>query len=93
MDIKVRFRFNKLTGEIEEFVVDQDSQLGDAEHNREHDRLAAEIGGLLERLPRIEEGAAALGSVAADRSPDHEEPEHETESETPRRERERNAGD
>ncbi len=27
MDVKVRFRFNKLTGEVELFEVDQDSGL------------------------------------------------------------------
>ncbi len=63
MDVKVRFRFNKQSGEVEHFEVDQDSTLPSVEHEREHDRLAAEIGALLERLPRVTEllpGAGAL---------------------------------
>ncbi len=43
MDVKVRFRFNKTTGEVEIFeIADQGNQsLPEAEHNREHDRIAA----------------------------------------------------
>jgi hypothetical protein len=58
MDVKVRFRFNKTTGEVEIFEV-TDTALrqtrSDAEHNRQHDRLAAEIGSIIERNPRIRE--------------------------------------
>jgi len=57
MKVRVKLRFNKLTGEVEEFRVDdQDTPaLSEAEHNREHDRVAAEIGSVLERHPRITE--------------------------------------
>jgi hypothetical protein len=55
MQIKVRFRFNKRTGEVEEFHVDQESTLPSVEHDREHDRVAAEIGRVLERDPRVDE--------------------------------------
>lgn len=57
MKVRVKLRFNKLTGEVEEFLVeDQDlPYLPEAEHNREHDRVAAEIGNVLERHPRVTE--------------------------------------
>lgn len=54
MEIKVGFRFNKLTGEVE-LDVEQDSALPVVEHERSHDRLAAEIGALLERFPQVSE--------------------------------------
>jgi hypothetical protein len=56
MKVQVRFRFNKQTGEVEEFLIDdQGSQLAEADHNREHDRIATEIGRVVERHPRIQE--------------------------------------
>jgi hypothetical protein len=61
----VRFRFNKVTGEVEEFVVDdQDRNLPEAEH----DRVAAEVGEIVAASPRIFEvlpfgGAGAAGST------------------------------
>ncbi len=57
MKVRVKLRFNKLTGEVEEFLVeDRDlPYLPEAEHNREHDRVAADIGHVLERHPRVTE--------------------------------------
>lgn len=57
MKVRVKLRFNKLTGEVEEFLVDdEDIQRGsEAEHNREHDRVAAAIGSVIERHPRVVE--------------------------------------
>ena len=57
MDVKVRFRFNQITGEVELFEVTDEGimVLSEAEHNREHDRIAAEIGNLIERNPQITE--------------------------------------
>ncbi len=56
MKVNVRFRFNKQTGEVEEFIVDDvDSRLSQAEHNRQHDRLATEVGRIVERYPHIDE--------------------------------------
>ncbi len=55
MDVKVRSRFNKVSGEVERFEVEQDSRLPYDAHEREHDRVAAEIGALLERFPRVTE--------------------------------------
>ena len=65
MDVKVRFRFNKLTGEVELFEVDQDSGLPNEEHNRSHDRLASELGALLDAHPRILETTGAAAPVEA----------------------------
>ena len=44
MDVKVRFRFNQITGEVEIFEVTDEGimVLSEAEHNREHDRIAAD---------------------------------------------------
>jgi hypothetical protein len=56
MEVKVRFRFNKMTGEVEEFIVDDvDSRLPEAEHNRQHERIATEIGRVIERNPGLVE--------------------------------------
>ncbi len=90
MDVKVRFRFNKLTGEVEHFEVGQDSGLPYAEHEREHDRVAAEIGALLESYPRVTEilpdahgGEAPATETASvpveDEEPATGEPARETE--------------
>lgn len=58
MPTRVRFRFNKVTGEVEEFLVDdQDRQLPEAEH----DRIAAEVGRFIDAHPRVRE--AALGAA------------------------------
>ncbi len=83
MRVRVKLRFNKLTGEVEEFLVDDHATpvLPEAEHNREHDRVAAAIGSVIERHPRVTEIA-----------PGAPEPDRETEPaavqpETPGRER------
>jgi hypothetical protein len=57
MRVRVKLRFNKLTGEVEEFLVDDQDlpRLPAAEHNRQHDRIAAEVGGVLERHPAVTE--------------------------------------
>ena len=77
MDWNVRFRFNKATGEVEVFEVDYASTGSEEVHNREHDALAAELGGLLERAPRVVElfpgGGAAAAEEAEQERPDVEE--------------------
>jgi hypothetical protein len=68
MPTRVRFRFNKLTGEIEEFLVDdQDRRLPEAEH----DRIAAEVARMVAVSPGItpvdDAGAeSAAGAEAPD---------------------------
>ncbi|MGK7877962.1 MAG: hypothetical protein AB4426_33040 [Xenococcaceae cyanobacterium] len=53
----MRFRFNKVTGEVEVFEVTDEGtmRLSEAEHNRQHDLIAAELGNVIERNPRIME--------------------------------------
>lgn len=52
MPTRIRFRLNKLTGEVEEFLVDdQDQTLPEIEH----DRIATEVGRVLARRPLIHE--------------------------------------
>lgn len=84
MPTRVRFRFNKLTGEIEEFLVDdQDRRLPEAEH----DRIAAEVARMVAVTPGItpvddaSPENAATGADAAE--PADREPalEHEREHE------------
>lgn len=77
MPVRVRFRLNKLTGEVEEFLVDdQDQNLSEAEH----DRIAAEVGRVLARRPLIHE--VSSGAVPA-LDPRREESPDERERETP----------
>lgn len=55
MEISVRFRFNRATGEVEEFTVDQSSNLSNEEHERIHRDNALAIGSILEPRPQVEE--------------------------------------
>ena len=60
MKVQVRFRFNKRTGEIEEFLIDDhDSNLSTAEHNRQHDQISNEVGCVIAQYPRIQEVASS----------------------------------
>jgi hypothetical protein len=84
MKVQVRFRFNKETGEVEDFLIDdQASQLPEAEHNREHDRIATDIGRVVERHPRIQEihPGSSIATPLTNQVP--EQPETSTDS-TPR---------
>src|SRR4051794_15566520 len=54
MEVKVQFRFNKVTGQMEFIVDDVDSRLPEAEHNREHERIATEIGRVIAQNPGLE---------------------------------------
>ncbi len=52
MTVHVRFRFNKRTGEVEEFLVDdQDRNLPDSEH----ERVALAVGQVLAVHPQLRE--------------------------------------
>jgi len=52
MPTHVRFRINKITGEVEEFLVDdQDRTL----HEEEHDRIATEVARAVTRHPLLHE--------------------------------------
>jgi hypothetical protein len=58
MRVKVRFRFNAVTGEVEAFEVD-DLRDGPrlADHNARHDRAAADVARIIEPHALIEEFA------------------------------------
>jgi hypothetical protein len=80
MPTRVRFRFNKVTGEVEELLVDdQDRRLPEAEH----DRIASEVGELLAVDPRIHEAqpeaphGGALREAAEETRREAEGPERE----------------
>ena len=52
MSVKVHFRFNKATGEVEEFLVDDaDRTLPEAEH----ERVALAFGRVVARFPELVE--------------------------------------
>jgi len=75
MKVQVRFHINKTTGEVEEFLIDeQGSQLTEAEHNRQHDRIAYEIGEVVARHPNIQEihrgGRSINDRTEDDKTPD-----------------------
>jgi hypothetical protein len=84
MKIKIRFRFNTVTGEVEAFEVD-DLRDGPrlADHDARHDRAAAELARIVEPNALIEE--VAPGTAAVTTTVTRTQPE----SETPVAERER----
>jgi hypothetical protein len=82
MKVRVKFRFNAKTGEVETFEIDDEgSTLAEAEHNQQHDRISAEIGNLVERNPRILEVLRGSAASAVDPQPATEAPT--TEATTP----------
>jgi hypothetical protein len=69
MPIHVQFRFNKITGQVEQFVVDdQDRTLTEDEH----DRIATDVATTVARNPAISELTGPLPATAnrtTDREP------------------------
>lgn len=57
--ITIRFRFNKETGQIEEFLIDDGDRTASEAY---HDRIARAIASELFRKPQIED--AVTGSIA-----------------------------
>lgn len=83
MRVKVRFRFNALTGEVEAFEVD-DMRDGPrlADHDARHERTAAELASLVEENARIDEvtpGAATVTTTVTRTAPQTEATPAETE--------------
>jgi hypothetical protein len=64
MKVKVRFRFNAVTGEVEAFQVD-DMHDGPrlADHDARHDRAAADVARVVEANALIEEVAPGTDTV------------------------------
>lgn len=86
MRLRVRFRFNAETGEVETFLVeDIDGRAPAADHDARHDRAAADVGRVVERHALVEQVPAGT-----ERAPDHAElhtapPEQEKQDEAPKR--------
>ena len=87
MRVKVRFRFNSVTGQVEAFEVD-DLHDGPrlADHDARHDRATAEVARVVEMNALIEEVRPGSGPVTTvtTRTP----PATETPAATPERNRE-----
>ena len=51
MRVRVHFRVNAATGEVEEFLIEDISTKAEPEHDAKHDKLAVDIGKVVERRP------------------------------------------
>ncbi|TCO52887.1 hypothetical protein [Actinocrispum wychmicini] len=60
MRVKVRFRVNAETGEVEQFLIEDISTAVEPEHDKVHDRIAHEVGKVVERRPAPEQVTDAL---------------------------------
>lgn len=78
MRVKVRFRFNATTGEVEAFDVD-DLRAGPraADHDARHDRAAADVARIIEPNALIEEMAPGTGPVTTVTTRTQEQPRAE----------------
>lgn len=79
MRVRVRFRFNTVSGEVELFQIDDisaeeaDGTEGTARsrgpaHDAEHDRISAEIGAVAARRPGVEEVRPLVTGIPSDPS-------------------------
>jgi hypothetical protein len=66
MRVRVNFKVNRETGEVEEFLVEDISTEPEDEHDAAHDRIAVEIGKVVERRPAP---AQVIGGTAGDATP------------------------
>jgi hypothetical protein len=66
MRVRVIFRVNAETGEVEEFLIEDISIEAEPEHDAVHDRIAHEVGKVVERRPAPQQ---VLGGVGTDASP------------------------
>jgi hypothetical protein len=51
MRVRVKFRVNSETGDVEEFLIEDISTADEPEHDAVHDRIAVEVGKVVERRP------------------------------------------
>lgn len=63
MRVRVNFRVNTETGEVEEFLIEDISTEAEPEHDAVHDRIAVEVGKVVERRPAPSQ---VTGKVAGD---------------------------
>jgi FtsH ternary system domain X3 len=82
MRVKVRFRFNSVTGEVEAFDVD-DMREGPrvADHDARHERAAADVARIVEANALIEEvapGTEPVTTITTRAAPETEQRTRET---------------
>lgn len=65
MRVRVRFRVNSKTGEVELFLVEDISTGVEPDHDAVHDRIAYEVGKMVERRPAPEQVVPGTGADAA----------------------------
>jgi hypothetical protein len=79
--VRIRFRFNLETGEIEEFIVDDQSPEASEDH---HDEMARIVAGPLVRNPEIEDAGRIRGKRPVERTPaDPQEENRDADREPP----------
>lgn len=83
MRVRVNFRVNTDTGDVEEFLIEDISTEREPEHDAVHDRIAHEVGKVVERRPAPHEvrggGASQLTYQPDDTLPPLDEREKATE--------------
>jgi hypothetical protein len=79
MRIRVNFRFNSDTGEVETLLVeDIDSRAPAADHDPRHDQAAAEVGRVIEQHALVEQILGGTEPAPANTEPDPSEREPDT---------------
>jgi hypothetical protein len=63
MRVRVNFRINTETGEVEEFLIDDISTEAEPEHDAVHDRIAHEVGKVVTRRPTPEQVLNGTGDA------------------------------
>jgi hypothetical protein len=65
MRVRVNFRVNTETGEVEEFLIEDISTEAEPEHDAVHDRIAVEVGKVVERRPAPQQVTGPPGGDAS----------------------------
>ncbi|PWI19961.1 hypothetical protein DI272_41705 [Streptomyces sp. Act143] len=82
MRVRVRFRFNADTGEVELFQVDDIGAGSGPDHDAEHDRVSAELGQVVARRPDVEEISPFEERPLQRHDPTPQTPRHTQDEET-----------
>lgn len=85
MRVRVNFRVNTDTGDVEEFLIEDISTEAEPEHDAVHDRIAHEVGKVVERRPAPHQVRGDVGGAADQltyRPSDTQPPVHEQEKAT-----------
>jgi FtsH ternary system domain X3 len=62
MRVQVRFRVNTKTGEVEQFLIEDIGTEIEPDHDAVHDRIAFEVGKVVERRPAPEQVLPGTGT-------------------------------